>query len=298
MLTRVSCRPSKLGSGPEVPWKSSETRMPAANAETLSQTLNTSGQKKSAQTLFAQSFSRTLRVMDVRAENHGRPQQTVRFPATPVMGRNLLDPWASGRKGQECPQENRTEKFICMVYFFPHPHTHCTNALQNLAAQKSHHKIAVITVAASGLTNISQGLSLRRPPKNRRKRAATTAASRRSRAISWPQRPQDTKLQKEERPTRVLTLRGRTLWGAQKIAAIFHLRQHITCMLRRCVAEGYLLREASRGLLELDPNLPSPRAAWPALIWSYNEGSMQQRASWKRSSHCSLPSLKTLTSLN
>ena len=31
----------------------------------------------------------TLRVMDVRAENRGRPHQKVRFPAAPVMGRNF-----------------------------------------------------------------------------------------------------------------------------------------------------------------------------------------------------------------
>ena len=43
--------------------------------------------------------------------------------------------------------------------------------VQSLAAQKSHRKIAVTTVAASGLATIplqkSQGFSLRRPQKNR-----------------------------------------------------------------------------------------------------------------------------------
>ena len=67
----------------------------------------------------------------------------------------------------------------------------------NLSSTKSHRKIAVTTVAASGLaTNPlqnSQGFSLRRPhfwgyPQNRRKLATTTAASRHSHAISRPQR--------------------------------------------------------------------------------------------------------------
>ena len=79
----------------------------------------------------------------------------------------------------------------------------------SLAAQKLHRKIAVTTVAASGLATIplqkSQGFSLRRPqnkslgpsdfwgcPQNRRKLAATMAASRRSPAILRPQRPRDT----------------------------------------------------------------------------------------------------------
>ena len=30
----------------------------------------------------------------------------------------LFDPWASGRKGQECPPEIRTEKFMFMPFFF------------------------------------------------------------------------------------------------------------------------------------------------------------------------------------
>ena len=66
---------------------------------------------------FVQSFSRTLWVMDARAENHGHPPPKVGFPAAPVMGRNFLDPWASGRKGQECPQEIRTKKFMFMLLF-------------------------------------------------------------------------------------------------------------------------------------------------------------------------------------
>ena len=57
--------------------------------------------------------------MDIRTENRGRLHQKVGFPATPVMGRNFFDPWASGRKGRECPQEIRTKKFMFMLFFLP-----------------------------------------------------------------------------------------------------------------------------------------------------------------------------------
>ena len=56
--------------------------------------------------------------MDVRAEDRGRPHQKVRFPAAPVVG-EFFDPWASGRKGQECPREIRTKKFMFMLFFLP-----------------------------------------------------------------------------------------------------------------------------------------------------------------------------------
>ena len=57
--------------------------------------------------------------MDVRAENRGRPHQKVRFSAAPVIGRNFLTQGASGRKGQECPWEIRTKKFMFMLFFLP-----------------------------------------------------------------------------------------------------------------------------------------------------------------------------------
>ena len=58
------------------------------------------GQKNKRKTFFAQSFSTTLRVMDIRAQNHGRPRQKVPFPAAGVMG-EICDPSAPRRKGQE-----------------------------------------------------------------------------------------------------------------------------------------------------------------------------------------------------
>ena len=55
--------------------------------------------------------------MDVRAENRGRPHQNVRFSAAD--GEKLFGFGATGRKGQECPREIRTEKFMFMLFFFP-----------------------------------------------------------------------------------------------------------------------------------------------------------------------------------
>ena len=55
--------------------------------------------------------------MDVRAENRGRPQQKVRTSCGPGDGEKLFDPWASGRKGQECPREIRTKKLMFMLCF-------------------------------------------------------------------------------------------------------------------------------------------------------------------------------------
>ena len=85
---------------------------------------NICGVKKiNANFLFVQSFSTSLRVMDVRAENRGRPQPKVRFPVAPVVGRNSLTP-GHRRKGQECPREIRTKKF-CLgpnfrLFFLPY----------------------------------------------------------------------------------------------------------------------------------------------------------------------------------
>ena len=82
----------------EPPW----TRGPANSCRTLFATLgpkgpndSNRGQKINAN-FFVQSFSKTLRVMDVRAKNRGRPHQKVRFSAAPVMGRNFL---TQGRPG-------------------------------------------------------------------------------------------------------------------------------------------------------------------------------------------------------
>ena len=55
--------------------------------------------------------------MDVRAENRGRPRLKVCFSCGPADGEKLFDPWSSWRKGEECPREIRTEKFMFTILF-------------------------------------------------------------------------------------------------------------------------------------------------------------------------------------
>ena len=57
--------------------------------------------------------------MDVRAENRGCPHQKVPFSCGPGGGEKRFDPWAFGHKGQECPREIRTKKFMFMLFFLP-----------------------------------------------------------------------------------------------------------------------------------------------------------------------------------
>ena len=54
------------------------------------------GSKNQRKFFVVQSFSTTLRVMDVRAKNNGRPHQKMRFPAAQVVGRNFLTPGHPG----------------------------------------------------------------------------------------------------------------------------------------------------------------------------------------------------------
>ena len=57
---------------------------------------------------------------------HGRPRRKSwasapkdEFFCGPGDGEKLFDPRASGRKGQECPREIQTKKFMFMLFFFP-----------------------------------------------------------------------------------------------------------------------------------------------------------------------------------
>ena len=57
---------------------------------------------------------------------HGRPRRKSWMSARknaffcgPGDGEKLFDPWASGRKGQECPREIRTKKFMFMLFLVP-----------------------------------------------------------------------------------------------------------------------------------------------------------------------------------
>ena len=74
--------------------------------------------RKSTQTFFGQSFSRTLRVMDVRTKNRGRPHRKVRFPAAPAVGRNFLTP---GHPGVRVRNVRRKfgPKSLCLCCFLP-----------------------------------------------------------------------------------------------------------------------------------------------------------------------------------
>ena len=69
------------------------------------------------QTIFVQSFSTTLRVMDVRAENRGRLHQKVRFPVAPLVGEKLFDPGASSGRVRNVRGKSGP-KSLCLCCFF------------------------------------------------------------------------------------------------------------------------------------------------------------------------------------
>ena len=77
------------------------------------------GAKKSTQTFFVQSFSTTLRVMDVRAETRGCPHQKVLFPAAPVVGRNFLTPGHSGVRVRNVRRKSGPKSLCLCCFFFP-----------------------------------------------------------------------------------------------------------------------------------------------------------------------------------
>ena len=55
------------------------------------------------------SWTSAPKIVDVRTKSA--------FSCGPGGGEKLFDPWASGRKGQECPREIRTKKFMFMLFF-------------------------------------------------------------------------------------------------------------------------------------------------------------------------------------
>ena len=71
------------------------------------------------QNFFVQSFSTTLRVMDVRAENRGRPHQKVRFPAAPVVGRNFSTLRHPGIRVRNVRGESGPKSLCLCCFFFP-----------------------------------------------------------------------------------------------------------------------------------------------------------------------------------
>ena len=57
--------------------------------------------------------------MDVRAENHGRPHQKVRFPAAPVVGRNFLTPGHPGVRVRNVREKSGPKSLCLCCFFFP-----------------------------------------------------------------------------------------------------------------------------------------------------------------------------------
>ena len=85
------------------------------------------GAKKSTQTFFVLSFSTT-------PSGHGRPGRKSwtsapksAFSCGPGGVEKFFVPWASGCKGQECPREIRTKKFMFMLLFLPGIHGNLTH---------------------------------------------------------------------------------------------------------------------------------------------------------------------------
>ena len=85
----------------------------------FSPSLQSLGAKKSTQTFFVQSFSKPLRVMDVRAKNRGRPHQKVRVSAAPVMGRNFLTQGHPGVRVRNVRGKSGPKSLCLCCFFFP-----------------------------------------------------------------------------------------------------------------------------------------------------------------------------------
>ena len=73
--------------------------------------------QKNQRKLFCTKFSTTLRVMDVRTENRGRPHQEVRFPAAPVVWRNFLTPGHPGVRVRNVRGKSGP-KSLCLCFNF------------------------------------------------------------------------------------------------------------------------------------------------------------------------------------
>ena len=94
------------------------------------------GAKKSTQTFCTKFFN--------DPSGHGRPRRKSwtsapksAFSCGPGGGEKLFDPWASGRKGQECLQEIRTKKFMFMNTILTTP----TPPISKKYAPKIRHKM-------------------------------------------------------------------------------------------------------------------------------------------------------------
>ena len=82
------------------------------------------GAKRTTQTFLYKVFQQPFgswtsapKIVDVRAENRGRPHQKVRFPAAPVVGRNFLTPGHSGVRVRNVRRKSGP-KSLCLCCFF------------------------------------------------------------------------------------------------------------------------------------------------------------------------------------
>ena len=109
---------------------------------------------KSAQTFVAQSFSGTLRVLDVRAENRGNQKF--------VFLQMLFDPWASKCKGQERPWEIqiRTPKFMFILFLFGRSQVVVRRSGRPRTGQMNgHNSRRVLNGGQNGISRGQNGLS-------------------------------------------------------------------------------------------------------------------------------------------
>ena len=103
-------------SGCDAPEQSRTALNTSRTLSSFGSTLVFIGAKEATQTFFVRSFFTTLRVMDVRAENRGRPHQTVRFPAAPVVGRNFLTPGHSGVRVRSVRGKSDQKVYVYAVF--------------------------------------------------------------------------------------------------------------------------------------------------------------------------------------
>ena len=92
------------------------------------------GAKKSTQTFFVQSFSKTLRVMDVRTKNRGRPHHKVRLSAAPVMGRNFLTQGRPGVRVRNVRGKSGPKSLWLCCFFLPDNDIHILTPITRIVA--------------------------------------------------------------------------------------------------------------------------------------------------------------------
>ena len=100
--------------------------------------------KNQRKPVLCKVFQEPFRVVNINANNRGRPHPKVGFPVAHD-GEKLFDPWPSGLKGQKCPQEIRIEEFMFMLFFFPDnsPNKWCCMLLPDVADRSSNSSLFI-----------------------------------------------------------------------------------------------------------------------------------------------------------